>query len=147
MYEKDYILRMIEMLGDLLRAIFGMITRGDLQQASRNLNEAFYTMLRKDAEFFHRIPPGEMTRTLIEDHNYTNNHLLILAELLYAEGELEFTLGNKSGSKMCYRKSLLLFEFVFQAERTYSKDRLDRMEEIRKKLEESGNEGKKTSSD
>ena len=147
MYEKDYILRMIEMLGDLLRAIFGMIIRGDLQQAHRKLDEAFYSMLRKDAGFFQRIPPEEMTQTLIEDHNYTNNHLVILAELLFAEAELELARGNRPGSRISFRKSLLLFEFVYQAERTYSKDRLDRMEEIRKRLEESTYEGKETFSD
>jgi hypothetical protein len=142
MYEKDYILRMIEMLGDLLRAIFGMITRGDLKQARRSLDEAFLTMLRKDAGFFQDIPPEEMTRTLLEDHHYTSNHLLILAELLFAEGELELAQDNNPGSRVCFRKSLLLFEFVYQTERTYSKERLDKMEEIRKRLEGSGNEEK-----
>jgi hypothetical protein len=144
MYEKDYILRMIEMLGDLLRAIFGMITRGNFIQARRKLDEAFYTMLRKDAAFFQHIPPEEMTQTLIADHHYTNNHLLILAELLFAEGELELARGNPPGCRISFRKSLLLFEFVYQAERTYSKDRLDRMEEVRKRLEETGNEGNGT---
>ncbi len=31
MYQKDYILRMIEMLGELVRAILGLIVKGNFQ--------------------------------------------------------------------------------------------------------------------
>ena len=136
MYQKDYILRMIEMLGDLLRAIFGLITRGDYRQAEEKLNEAFYTMLRKDSWFFHNIPVEKLTKTLIEDHNYTNNHLLILAELLHAEAGLQFTRKNVTDSLLNYRKSLALFEFVDEAYRTYSEERLAKMEDIRRKIKD-----------
>jgi hypothetical protein len=134
MYQKDYILRMIEMLGDLLRGIFGLITRGDLKQAEAKLNEAFYVTLRKDSWFFQNIPVSDLTKTLIEDHNYTNDHLLILAELLYAEAELQLARNKKAVGLLNYQKSLALFEFVDQAYRTYSEDRLVRMNEIRKKI-------------
>ncbi len=33
MYQKDYILRMIEMLGDMLAAIFGLVRKGEYQKA------------------------------------------------------------------------------------------------------------------
>jgi hypothetical protein len=136
MYQKDYLLRMIEMLGDLLRAIFGMITRGDLNIADEKLNEAYYTMLRKDAWFFQHIPLNELTKTLIEDHNYTNDHLQILAELFYAEAVLKYANNNYADSLLYYRKSLALFEFTDQAYRTYSEDRLERMALIREKISE-----------
>ena len=138
MYQKDYILRMIEMLGDLLRAIFGMITRGNYRQAEDKLNEAFYTMLRKDAWFFQHIPAEKLTQTLIEDHNYTNNHLLILAELLFAEAELQMAGNNKVMGLQDYRKSLTILEFLEQTERTYSEERIARIEEIRKKIRDMG---------
>ena len=141
MYQKDYILRMIEMLGDLLRAIFGLITKGDYRQAEEKLNEAYYTMLRKDSWFFHNIPVEKLTKTLIEDHNYTNNHLLILAELLHAEAELQFTRNNKAYSLLIFQKSLALFEFVDEANRTYSEERLAKMEDIRKKIQDMEGDG------
>jgi hypothetical protein len=141
MYQKDYILRMIEMLGDLLRAIFGLITKGDYRQAEEKLNEAFYTMLRKDSRFFQNIPVEKLTKTLIEDHNYTNNHLLILAELLHAEAELQFTRNTKADSILNFQKSLALFEFVDEAYRTYSEERLTKMEDIRKKIRDMEGDG------
>jgi predicted translin family RNA/ssDNA-binding protein len=35
MYQKDYILRMIEMLGELIRAILGLIVKGTLHFSER----------------------------------------------------------------------------------------------------------------
>ena len=61
MYQKDYILRMIEMLGELIRAILGLIVKGNFQQAEEKLNEAYLTFLRKDASFFHLIPLEKLT--------------------------------------------------------------------------------------
>ena len=45
MYQKDYILRMIEMLGDFLRAIFGMLSEKDYQKASEKINEAYFAKM------------------------------------------------------------------------------------------------------
>jgi hypothetical protein len=131
MYQKDYILRMIEIIGDLIRGIIGLITRGDLKLADKKLNEAYYTMLRKDAWFFQNIPINELTKTLIEEHNYTNEHLHILAELFYAEAALRYAKNNRADSLLYYKKSLALFEFIDKAGRTYSGERLEKMKLIR----------------
>ena len=138
MYQKDYMLRMVEMFGELLRAIFGMITRGDYNQATQKINEAYLTMLRKDAAFFQHIPPDELTTTLITEHNFTNAHLEILAELLYAEATLQFAKNNIIDSLPYYQKSLALFEFVDTASRTYSNDQQEKMEQIRRRILEIG---------
>jgi hypothetical protein len=138
MYQKDYMLRMVEMFGEMLRAIFGMITRGDYNEAMQKINEAYLTMLRKDAVFFQHIPVNELTTTLIATHNYTNAHLEILAELLYAEATLQYAKNNKVDSLSCYQKSLALFEFVDTASRTYSNDQQEKMEHIRRRILEIG---------
>jgi len=136
MYQKDYILRMVEMLGDLLAAIFGLIKKGDYTKASEQLGKIYYDMLKKDAAFFRDIPAGELTSKLLKEHNYTNGHLEILAELFNAEAELEFAKGNKSGSLEYSRKSLLLFEFIDFEQKTLYPGRLLKMGEIRKRIEE-----------
>ena len=136
MYQKDYILRMIEMLGDLLAAIFGLIKRGDYTKASEQIGKIYYDMLKEDAAFFRDIPAGELTSKLLKEHNYTNGHLEILAELFNAEAELEFAKGNKSGSLEYSKKSLLLFEFIDLEQRTLFPERLLKMAEIRKRIEE-----------
>jgi hypothetical protein len=134
MIQRDYILRMIEMLGDLLRAIAGMITRGDFKQAAGKLNDAYYVALRKDSGFFQRIPLNKLTTTLLQDHNYTNDHLEILAELFITEAELRVAQGNRDDAMIFYEKSIALLEFVDKANKTYSADRLEKIQQIREKI-------------
>jgi hypothetical protein len=136
MIQRDYILRMIEMLGDLLRAIAGMITRGDLSQATEKLNDAYYFMLRKDSGFFQHIPLNKLTTTLLQDHNYTNDHLEILAELFHTEAELRVAQGNPGDAITYYEKSVTLLEFVDKANKTYSAERLEKIRLIRNKIAE-----------
>ncbi|HLO57928.1 MAG TPA: hypothetical protein VK179_04250 [Bacteroidales bacterium] len=134
MYQKDYILRMIEMLGELLRAMFGMIKKRQFTQAEESIGEAYLTMLRKDSAFFQEIPADKLTKTLLEDHNYTHQHLEILAELMYAEAELNYARNKISDSLPFYQKSLVLFEFVDDAYRTWSEDRIKKINKIRERL-------------
>jgi hypothetical protein len=136
MYQKDYVLRMIEMLGDLLAAIFGLIKKGDYRKASEQLGKIYNSMLKEDAAFFRAIPADDLTNKLKKEHNYTNGHIEILAELFNAEAELEFAKGNKSGSLEYYRKSLLLFEFIDLEQKTLYSERLIKMAAIRKRIEE-----------
>lgn len=134
MYQKDYILRMIEMLGDLLAAIFGLVRKGDYNQASDKLERIYYDILKEDAAFFRSIPRDELTDVLLEKHNYTNGHLEILAELFNAEAELEMAQGNGVGSLEYSEKSLLLFEFIDTRQKTLSLERLDKMTSIRERI-------------
>ena len=48
MYQKDYILRMIEMIGDLMAGILGLIRKGKFDQASQGLSDIYRHMLRED---------------------------------------------------------------------------------------------------
>jgi hypothetical protein len=136
MYQRDYVLRMIEMLGDFLRAIMGWIKKGELQKASQTLENAYYEVLRQDASFFHNIPGNELTKKLIQEHNYTNGHLEILAELFYAEAELRYAKGNREGCIEFYNKSLLLFEFVEKETKTYNPEKKTKIESIQGRLKE-----------
>jgi hypothetical protein len=136
MYQKDYILRMIEMLGDLLAAIFGLIKKGDYKKASEQLSNIYYNMLKEDAAFFREIPAEDLTHKLMKEHNYTNGHLEILAELFNAEAELEVSQGHESESLKYFEKSLILFEFIDREQKTLIPRRLEKMDAIRKRINE-----------
>lgn len=135
MYQKDYILRMIEMLGDLLAGIFGLVKKGDLTEASEKLDRIYYDILKEDAAFFRSIPTADLTRKLIGEHNYTNGHLEILAELFNAEAELELAQGNQAGAIEFSEKALLLFEFIDLQQKTLSAERLDKIAAIRERID------------
>ncbi|MFZ2286287.1 MAG: hypothetical protein WAV93_04815 [Bacteroidales bacterium] len=134
MYQKDYILRMIEMLGDIIAAILGLARKGDFNKANEKLERVYYDMLKEDAAFFRLIPKEELTRKLLEEHNYTYGHLEILAELFNAGAEIQMAQGNRSGSLENSEKSLLLFEFIDLRQKTLSLPRLDKMSAIRERI-------------
>ena len=136
MYQQDYILRMIEMIGDLIAAILGLIKKGDYMQASGQLGKIYYDMLKEDAAFFRSIPASDLTSKLLNEHNYNNGHLEILAELFNAEAELELAQGNKPGSIDYSIKSLTLFEFIDREQKTFSFERFEKMAAIRNRIEE-----------
>ena len=135
-YEKDYILRMIEMMGEFIAAIFGLIKKGDYKQASESLDRAYHNFLKEDASFFQKIPKDEISEKLVSEHNYTNNHLEILAVLFYAEAELKYKAGKKSESIELYKKSLILLEFVDSESRTYSLNREARQRSVKDRIDE-----------
>jgi len=134
MYQKDYILRMIEMLGDLLAAIFGLLRKGDYDQATEKLEDVYYDILKEDAAFFRSIPKENLTHELLEKHDYTNGHLEILAELFNAEAELAGAQGKPQGCLEYSEKALLLFEFIDLQQKTLSLERLDKMTLIRDRI-------------
>jgi len=123
MYNKDYILRMIEMIGDLIAGILGLIKNGDLQKAEQTLDDAYYDFLKEDASFFRKIKTEKLTEELIEKHNYTNGHLEILSELFFAEAELLAAKGDKDKAIEYYEKSLLLLDFVLETTKSFSFDK------------------------
>jgi len=127
---------MIEMLGELLQAFFGLVLKKDFAHAEEKLNEAYISLLRKDASFFQQIPADHLTHTLLEDHNYTHGHLEILAELLNAEGALRDARKQYDLSLGCYDKALRLFRFMEETDRTYSPMRLEKMEKIENRIAE-----------
>ena len=134
MYQKDYILRIIEQIGVLIRGIFGLIENGNLEQAREKLDNLYYEALKEDAAFFTLIPEDKLTQKLLMDHNYTNAHLEILAELLNAEAELAFASGNRKGSLEYSRKSLTLLEFLDKVYKTYSQERLDKIDMLKERI-------------
>jgi hypothetical protein len=125
---------MIEMLGELIAGILGLIKKKDYNQASEKLGKIYYNMLKEDASFFRAIPEAELTRRLLQEHNYTNGHLEILAELFNAEAELELAQGNKAGSLEYSGKSLILFEFIDTGQKTYSLERINKIAAIKERI-------------
>ncbi len=127
MFQKDYILRMVEMIGDLIAALLGLIKKGDIDQAEKLLERGYMELLRRDAAFFQAIPKEKLTTTLIGEHNYENGHLAILAELFFAEATLTEAQGKTQYSLICYEKSLTLLEFLEKEDKTWSAKREERI--------------------
>ena len=119
-YQRDYILRMIEMMAELIAGILGLIKKGEFDKASKAIDQVYYDMLKKDAAFFRKIPLGKLTEKLIQEHNYTHNHLELLAELFFADAALNKAQQNEETALKNYQKSLLLFNFIIKDSAIFS---------------------------
>ena len=125
---------MIEMLGQLIAGILGLIKKGNFTQAEDKLEQLYYTMLKEDSAFFRDIPVDELIDRLLHHHNYANGHLEVLAELFNAEAELRLAKDDKPGSLEYSQKSLRLFEFIDAEYKTYSQERIDKIAAIKKRI-------------
>ena len=136
MYQRDYLLRMIEMIADLIVGILGLIKKGEFQQASQSLDAAYYDFLKQDASLFRSIDKEKLSDELLSVHNYTNGHLEILSELFYAEAELLYAQGQQSKSIEFYEKTLVLYEFVNKESKTFSFDKELKISLIRNRIDQ-----------
>jgi hypothetical protein len=125
---------MLEMLATLIAGILGLIKKGDLQQASHALENAYMDLLKNDASLFREIPGEELTSSLLSMHNYTHDHLKVLSELFYAEGELQLARGNEENGREYYEKSLILLQFVVREARAYSLEDQSRLAQIQNRI-------------
>ena len=134
MYQKDYILRMIEMIGDLIAALLGLIKKGDLEQAEKILERGYFELLRRDASYFQLIPKEQLTDKLLGDHHYTNGHLEVLSELFFAEATLSEAQKKLNNSLICYEKAFVLLEYLEQEDKTWSEKREERINLLKERI-------------
>ncbi len=127
---------MIEKIGILVSGILGLIKKGQFQEASQSIEDAYQDVLKEDAAYFNKIPLNKLTHRLIREHYYTNGHLEILSELFYAQAELSYAEGNQKNSLQFYQKSLMLLEFVMIDSRSYSVDKQTKSSFIQKRIAE-----------
>lgn len=141
MYQKDFILRMIEMLAELVAGILGLIKKGDFQKASQSIDSAYQDLLKEDSSFFNKIPLKKLTDNLIQEHNYTNGHLEILPELFYTQAELLMAQKKCSESIEFYQKSLYLLEYVLKETQTFSIEKQLKISTLKNRIAELENGG------
>jgi len=134
MYQKDYILRMIEMIGDLIAALLGLIKKGDFEQAEKILERGYFELLRRDASFFQLIPKEQLTDKLLGDHHFTNGHLEVLSELFFAEATLSEAQKKLNNSLICYEKAFVLLEYLEQEDKTWSAKREERKNILKERI-------------
>jgi hypothetical protein len=134
MYQKDYILRMVEMIRDLIMGILGLIKKGDLEKAGNEIDRLYHNFLKEDSVFFTAIPAKDLTTKLLKEHNYNNGHLEMLAWLFDAEAELEMARGNNKLSLDFSQKELILFEFIDNEQKSYSLERAEKIETLKKRI-------------
>nr|WP_320119906.1 hypothetical protein [uncultured Marinifilum sp.] len=134
MYQKDFILRMIEMIAEVIARIIGLIKKGDSEKASQLLENAYRDFLKEDASFFRSIPKEKLKENLLSKHNYTNGHLQILADLFLAEAELQISRNQNQSGLEYFEKSLILLRFIEHESSDFSLSLIQKISNLENKI-------------
>lgn len=136
MYQKDYILRMIEMFGEMLAGIFGLLRKRRYEEASQAIENAYADLLRKNSSEILKVDADRLPDVLQRDFGFNQQQLEVVAGLLYAEAELNFRQKKFSKSKLNFQKSLAIFKYLEKEQKIYSVERQDQISDIEKRISE-----------
>ncbi|HLN20138.1 MAG TPA: hypothetical protein VK213_03560 [Bacteroidales bacterium] len=134
MYHRDYILRMVEMVEQLIAAIISKLRKGETNMASEQLGNIYQDVFRRDALYLRSSDEMNVTG-ILNSHKYNNVYLEILADLYNADAEINETIGDKAGAIKYLKNSLRIYEFLDNETKTYSLERINKMESIRKRID------------
>lgn len=134
MYQKDFILRMLEMIAEMVAGALKLIKKGDFEKASETLDLAFNDVFGQDTSFFDNIPPDDFINDLLNTHQYTPAHFDALSELYYARAELVYAKEESTKCLAYYKKALLLGQYVMKQTQTFSLEKQTRNRYIEQRL-------------
>jgi len=127
MYQKDYILRLIEAFSFALAKILGFKNKGEYKLAMDEIHRIYSEMLKLNIKDIKNLPLANMKIIEIEK-------LEMIAELLKVEGEIADEDGHDNKSINLLNKALQIFKYVDTHTTTFSFDRKNKIAEIENKL-------------
>ena len=131
MYEKDYIMRMLEAFSRMIARIVGLKEKGELDKAEALLMEAYDTVLKIEADSLNQFKEKDWEKFCSDR---SEEELEMVAELLRLEGEIRIESGNPEG--VCHKliRSLELLRLVESQSDTFSISRFNKISSLEEKL-------------
>lgn len=134
MLRRDYILRMLEQFFEVLGELLNKAGKLETEELENQLNKLYGDYLKADFEFFYNNDIDRIIEFLGRD---SGNDVLyraeMLAELLHQDGLLKTDMEMK---RNLLNKALKLFEYIDTEGKTFSMERIKKMELIKGKLSE-----------
>ena len=137
MVERDYIMRMLQEFFEAIAKVVRRESPGmepDVSLMQEQFNDMYSQFFRLPAGYFYDMEKEEILDALMtEGHSNSDTFAKVqmLSELLYQDGLIK-----KEISERCrlLEKSLFLLEFLDSHSRTFSWDRRQKIEDIKKEL-------------
>lgn len=127
--ERDYLMRQLMMLFDVLQKILRLRKKGDKEEARKQIRY-FYECLKIDEELKQKSIE-DMVELLERKMKLTNEHIEMIAFVLKEQGELA---DNDRQRTDAFRKSYFLLEKVERESTSFSMDRQMKLAEMREYL-------------
>lgn len=135
MYQKDYILRMVEEMARVIAALVDLKQNKEFDKAYDLIEKTFDEKLGIEKDILLSMDQDELVDRLTDEFDYTASHLGMMAELLKLEADLLFDDEDRVQAGEIYRKALVLYNHVDKENKTYSFDRIKKVSAIKKRLE------------
>jgi hypothetical protein len=129
MYSRDYILKLVQQLAQVVAKLAGLKVNGDLVKASEVLSDAYKELIGIERAQLIELNELNMITILSVQYHLSHDQLEVLARLLYEDALLVV-----DGKKVMYRKSLSILEYLNKEQRLYSFERENLIQAIRKQL-------------
>jgi len=131
MYERDYIMKMVEAFSRMIARIMGLKEKGELNKAEALILEAYDTILKIDPDTLRSFDDRAWDSFCRER---TPQELEMIADLFRVEGEIRIDLGDRDGVYRLLFKSLELLKYVDDHTDTFSVLRFDKISSLEQKL-------------
>jgi|TARA_B110000037_G_C17055651_1_gene479663 hypothetical protein len=131
MFEKDYLMRLIQTLMDAINRIVNSINKDDIEGAKIQLSDSF-RLLGNQEEYFYNTEYEELIEFFkLEEGNYLKR-VEFLAELIYLDATIE---EDKTSKFEKFQKSKNLFQHYIEYSKEYSFDINNKLILIKSELE------------
>lgn len=130
MFQRDYILRLIEEFAKFLAAITGLKAGGNLEEALKKIDEAYNEILELNPKLIKSLNNDEVLDYCKKEKRYDNQQMNMVAELLYQEGMIYAEEGDPVSARNVLEKSKVLIGYLMDNDSTFSFDWYEKLHEI-----------------
>lgn len=135
MYQRDYIMRLIEQFGQALQRILGVKEAKQFDAALHEISQAGKTLLGLDMTLLRALDDRQIVDFLTTSDGLDSGRCLVTAELFLQEGEITALLGEAEESIRNYSKSLSLFlSALDENKQLHNETYFSKVEDLRKRL-------------
>lgn len=127
MFQKDYILRIIEELAKLLARVLGLIKNNDFEPAE-NLLEKAYELLKLDRSWKDKSIPEIIKHLNSMESSF--GQMEAIADILRTEGDFYFA-QERPEAEQYWLKALAIYEYIEKSDKVFSFERNNKLNDLK----------------
>lgn len=140
MEQRDYLMRQIEQLGEvlamMLARLLGIKQKGNASLGLEELRQTYKSELDLDVEELIKIPKEEIIESFLKKNKLMEHHLETIAELLKVTGENLIGYDRVKDGNHVLEQSLYILEYLQTTSKIYSINRVMKIEYLKEMLKE-----------
>lgn len=130
MFQKDYLMRIIQTLLEGIDRIVNCIENGDIENAKIQITNN-YDLLGGSSTFFKEVEIEQAIDLINKQENSTFKNVLVLAQTMYLDARTQKSIALKN---TLLKKSISYFEYYLEHTKEYSFKLIQQLNEIKSHL-------------